>query len=200
MSGTRGLLRRLASANPVPEHRVETLVDQRWRDELPSLIRTRGVPPATEIRAQRKRGRVALAAALAVVLLAAPAYAVGRTVVGWLAAEPAPPEVVAEFGTYARQLGFNPEPGKAVLVAEDEQVRLFATTNTQGGYCFIVSTRADGGTCVPRRIAAAPAVAAYVSNVAAPAGDGRLLVVVGRIRNHQARAVSFADPDGETVT
>lgn len=78
--------------------------------------------------------------------MTAPAYAIGRSVSDWLGAEPAFPDIVSEFGRYTPQLGFNPERGKAVRVAEDDSVRLFATTNKQGTYCFVVSTRADGGT------------------------------------------------------
>jgi hypothetical protein len=74
------------------------------------------------------------------------------------------------------------------------------TVNKQGTYCFIVSTRADGGTCVSRTVAAASVVAGYVSNVAAGNGDMRLLTVIGRIRNPEARRVSFAAPDGNTIT
>jgi hypothetical protein len=165
-----------------------------WQDAL----RRAGVSRAREWR--WSRARLALAAAVVIALAAAPAYAIGRTVVDWLAAEPAPPEIVSDFGKYTPQLGFNPEPGKAVLVAEDDYVRLFATTNKQGTYCFIVSTRADGGTCVRPTVAAASVVAGYVSDVAAGKGDMRLRVVVGRIKNPEARGVSFAAPDGKTIT
>jgi hypothetical protein len=158
MTAARHTFVRLAAANPVPEQQIETLVDQRWRDDLPARIAERGAPSASRRRSHRSPARLVLAAAAVIVLTAAPAYAIGRTLVDWLSAEPAPPEIVSDFGNYAPQLGFNPEPGKAVLVAEDEHVRLFATTNKQGTYCFIVGTRADGGTCVSRAVASARGV------------------------------------------
>jgi hypothetical protein len=119
-------------------------------------------------------------------------------VVDWLTAEPAPPEVVDEFGRYTPQLGFDPEPGKAVLVARDEGVRLYVTTNKQGTWCFVLSTRADGGTCVRPAVADAPVVAAHVSDVSAGEAQ-RLGVLVGRIKAAEARTVRFADPDGTPV-
>jgi hypothetical protein len=134
-----------------------------------------------------------------IALAATPAFAIGRTLVDWLAAEPAPPEVVSDFGKYTPQLGFNPQPGKAVLVAEDDYVRLFATTNKQAPTASS-SAHEQTAARASRRVAAASVVAGYVSDVAAGKGDMRLRVVVGRIKNPEARRVSFPAPDGKTIT
>lgn len=195
----RAAFAKLVAANPVPERRIETLVDRESRIALLGRVTASGVPPTSRRRSTRSRERIAAAVFAAIIVGAAPAYAVGRSLVDWLAAESAPPDVVSDFGRYAPQLGFDPDPGKAVLVAEDRDVRLFATTNQRGTYCFILSTRADGGTCVSREVASSPVVAGYVSNVPL-GGDTRLLVVVGRIKDPEARAVSFTTPDGGSVT
>ena len=68
-----------------------------------------------------------------------PTTAVAATATGWLTGSPAPQSVVSDFGTYAPQLGFDPEPGRAVLVAQDGDVILYATTNKQGSYCLVTS-------------------------------------------------------------
>src|SRR5437763_741626 len=76
------------------------------------------------------RRRLALVA-LALGLLAIGA-AVAATTTDWLTGSPAPPSVTSDFGSYATQLGFNPEPGHAVQVATDGEMILYATTNKQG--------------------------------------------------------------------
>jgi hypothetical protein len=55
-------------------------------------------------------------------------------------------------------------PGSAVLVARTGADQLYATTNSEGSYCLVVSTpwkqpqTDDGGTCVSNQIAESPIV------------------------------------------
>lgn len=127
---------------------------------------------------------------LALALLAAPAYAIGR-VVGWVGGDPAPPSIVQNFGSYTPQLGFNPEPGKAVRVAADGSAALYATPNAQGSYCVATDTP-DGGICIQPKVAAEPLIAGIMPN--------KQMLVAGRVRDPRAVEISFTDPDGLRVT
>jgi hypothetical protein len=106
----------------------------------------------------------------------------------------------------APQLGFNPEPGRAVLVARDGGIILYATTNEQGGYCLVISAPwkrpsnlPDGGTCIPRERAAAPLVAGLVGASSGP-GDEQTYLIAGRTSDPAARTIRFADPGGASIT
>jgi hypothetical protein len=95
------------------------------------------------------RRRVALAVFVALVAIGTAAAATTT----WLGGSPAPPAVVDDFGSYTPQLGFHPDPGRAVLVAEDGDVALYATTNAEGTYCMLSRAtvevaRASSGACV----------------------------------------------------
>jgi hypothetical protein len=123
---------------------------------------------------------------------------------GWLTGEPAPPEVVTNFQAYTPQLGFHPDPGSAVLVAEDGPVKLYATTDREGTYCLDLvapwkpATTRDGGTCVPKPIASQAFVAGMLGG-GPDSQQGMTMVVAGRIADSQARSVQFTGPDGQTV-
>lgn len=140
--------------------------------------------------------------ALAVGLLVV-GTAVAATTTGWLTGGPAPNSVVSDFGAYTPQLGFSPEPGRAVLVARDGDVNLYATTNTQGSYCLIASAPwkrpaklPDGGTCIPPAQAAAPLIAGLVGASSSPASDEQTYLIAGRTRDPEARTIRFTDPTG----
>lgn len=137
------------------------------------------------------RGRLIVFSMLALALLAAPAYAIGRVVEGWVGGEPAPPSIVHNFGSYTPQLGFDPEPGKAVQVASDGSVALYATPNAQGSYCVATDTP-DGGICIQRKVAAEPLIAGIMPN--------KQMLVAGRVRDPRAVEIAFTDPDGLRVT
>ncbi len=137
------------------------------------------------------RPRLLVFAVLVLALLAGPAYAIGRAVEGWVGGEPAPPSIVHNFGSYTPQLGFNPEPGKAVRVASDGSAALYATPNAQGSYCVATDTP-DGGICIQPKVAAEPLIAGIMPN--------KTLLVAGRVRDPSAVAIAFTDPDGATVT
>jgi hypothetical protein len=131
-------------------------------------------------------------------LAAVPAFAVNRAIIGdWRDGEQAPREIVANLELYTPQLGFNPDPDNARLVAQDAHVRLYVTSNAQGTYCYIASTRLDGGTCVSKTVADAPVIAGFIG------GDGQHrtngLVMVGRIRDPRAHMVRFTAPGDEPV-
>lgn len=195
-------LHRLAEANPVPHYQVDALVPEGWSDEL--LTRVFDTP--IEPRRDGRRPRMLLVIAAALALLAAPSYAIARGLLGWLGAEPAPPAVVADFDSYARQLGFDPVPGKAVLVAEDGDFALYATTNRQGGYCLVTSAPwkrpdklPDGGSCVSAEEAAEPLRAMLGgASAARREGDRRLstFVIVGRAADPRAGMVRLTRADG----
>jgi hypothetical protein len=150
------------------------------------------------------RRRVALVA-LALGLLAI-GTAVAATKTDWLTGSPAPQSVVSDFGSYATQLGFNPEPGRAVQVAADGEMILYATTNKQGSYCLIASAPwkrpgklGEGGTCIPPAQAVAPLVAGLVGASSSPNGEQTYLIA-GRTTDPDARAIRFSDPTGAPIT
>lgn len=126
---------------------------------------------------------------------------------GWLTGSSAPESVVDDFGTYAPQLGFDPEPGRAVLVAEDGEFSLYATTNKQGSYCLVASapwkrpdTNPDGGTCIPPAIAAAPLIAGLVGAASDRSTNEQTYLIAGRTHDAAAREIRFTDPNGEAIT
>jgi hypothetical protein len=154
-------------------------------------------------RIRRRRRLVFLTTALA-----AAGIVVGASIAasGWLVGSPAPRNVKSDFGSYAPQLGFNPEPGKAVLVASGGPYRLYATTNKQGGYCVLVSApwkrpgpHGEGGDCVSRGQASVPFSAGIGGAAGAPHGGTRI-VLDGRTRQVGAARVRFTGPQGERVT
>ena len=103
------------------------------------------------VRARRRRLLIVAAAVAAGVLMGS--LAIAATSEGWLTGEPAPPGVVEGFRQYTPQLGFHPQAGKAQFVAQDGAVKLYATTNREGGICYLVdepwkpANAGDGGTC-----------------------------------------------------
>lgn len=170
---------------------------------LLELVRASPRPEKEPRRIRGWQAKVALGGVVFGVSGVIAALAIAGT--GWLTGEPAPPEVVTNFRLYTPQLGFHPDPGKAVLVARDGQVQLYATTDREGTYCLDVvapwkpATVHDGGTCVPQAIASADFAAGVVS--ASPVTEqGMTFVVVGRVADPKARSVRFADPGGNTVT
>jgi hypothetical protein len=147
--------------------------------------------------------------------VAALAIVVGLLVIGtalaattnWLTGSPAPKSVVSDFGSYTPQLGFNPVPGNAVLVAQDSNVRLYATTSKQGSYCLVASAPwkrpsklPDGGTCIPPAQAAAPLIAGLVGASSSQSGDQQTYLIAGRTADPVARTIRFTDPNGDPIT
>jgi hypothetical protein len=121
---------------------------------------------------------------------------------GWLTGSPAPPSVVADFGSYTPQLGFHPDPGSSVLVAEAGDSQLYATTNAEGSYCVVASApwkrpnqNPDGGTCVGERTAAQPIVAGIVGGSPTDINRNLTLLVAGRISVPGATSVNLSIPD-----
>lgn len=150
-----------------------------------------------ESRAQRRRRLVLLTSALT-----AAGIIVGTAIAatGWLVGSPAPPNVKSDFGSYGPQLGFNPRPGRAVLVARDGAYKLYATTNKQGGFCTLLVTpgykpgpHGEGGDC------AGPDRHSFEAT-AVPAGTSGTLVVFGRTTVRAAANVRFTTPNGGTGT
>lgn len=184
----------LAAANPVPDRRVAALVGERWSDHVLAGIVAQPFPADSPTRRLGRRTRRLVLAAAVLALLSAPTYAIARNLIdGWLAGEPAPPSVVANFDSYAPQLGFRPDAARAVVVAEDGDVSLYATTNDRGSYCLAAGAP-DGGVCIPPQHSSAPLIAGIMTN-----GDGRLLVT-GRAADPDARAIRFTGPGGNVVT
>lgn len=155
-------------------------------------------------RARRRLHRIVLVAAALAAVLVVTGAAVAET--GWLVGSPAPPRVKADFGSYAPQLGFNPKPGHAVLVASDGPYQLYATTNKQGTYCVLVSApwkrpgpKGEGGDCLSARITSARFWAG-TGGMAFGSGGDTQVVFDGRTTDPAAASVRFATPDGRTIT
>jgi hypothetical protein len=152
----------------------------------------------------RRRRRVLFATSA--VALAAVIVGTAIAATGWLVGSPAPPRVKADFGSYAPQLGFNPQPGKAILVASNGAYQLFATTNKQGGYCILVSApwkrpgpHGEGGDCSSRQQASVAFWAGFGGVAPAP-GKGMRLVIDGRTREARAATLRLATPGKQIVT
>jgi hypothetical protein len=125
---------------------------------------------------------------------------------GWLTGSPAPANVKSDFGSYATQLGFDPQPGKAVLVASDGDYELYATANEQGGFCTLVSApwkrpgpNGEGGDCVANPPDAA-AFWAGIGGISSEPNDATTLVIDGHTTDKGAASVEFDAPDGTAVT
>ena len=156
------------------------------------------------VRRERRRRRFVLTSG--VVVLGAVIVGTAIAATGWLVGSPAPPSVKSDFGSYAPQLGFNPQPGKAVLVASSGAYQLYATTNKQGGYCVLVSApwkrpgpHGEGGDCSSRQQASVAFWAGIGGMAGAPHGGTRV-VIDGRTRHRNAANVRFTAPEGKTIT
>lgn len=188
----RMLLELVRDADPVPAN----------LEEPPRALLERVLAsPRPATRPRRAAGwqtRVALGAAVLAVSGAVAALAVAGT--GWLSGTPAPPAVVTDFRGYDPQLGFHPDPGSTVLVAEDGGIGLYATTDREGTYCLALADpkspagTPDSGVCVPRSIASGHFIAGNLG------GTQTTVVVAGRIADARARSVRFTGPYGGTVT
>lgn len=194
---------RLSAANPLPPGTQANPVPQKWRAELLGRIAAEA-PPARARKRARPRRRLALVVIAVVALLAVPSYGVARDVIDWVRGEPAPQSVVDEFGTYAPQLGYQPDSGGAVLVAVDEgDVRLYSTYNDKGSYCLLLRApgrpSGDGGTCIQPKWAAEPLIA---GTLGATGGDDESSThfIGGRSDHPDARSIRFTDPDGGTIS
>jgi len=153
-----------------------------------------------EVASARRPGSRRRKVVVAVVIGLAVIGTAAATTTTWLRGSPAPPAVVSDFGSYTPQLGFHPDPGRAVLVADDGDVSLYATTNAEGSYCLVTSAPwkrpdklPDGGTCIPPAQAAAPFVAGLVG--ASPDS----LVIAGRTTSRGARTIRFTDAGGHPI-
>jgi hypothetical protein len=156
--------------------------------------------------ARRHRIRLLVTAALALGAVSA-GLAIGAT--GWLSGEPAPQAVVTDFEAYQQnggpQLGFHPDPGSAVLVAQDGDISLYATTNQEGTYCLILdgpwgsATRPPGGTCFPAFITSEHLIAGMLGGPREQANGWATFVVGGRTDDSTAKTIRFTNPDGEVI-
>ncbi len=195
---------RLTVANPLPPGTLANPAPEEWRAELLGRIAAENAPATHPRRRARRRTRLVLAAVAALALLAVPSYGVARDVIDWVRGEPAPKSVVDEFGTYAPELGYQPDSGGAVLVAVDEgDVRLYSTKNDKGSYCLLLRApgrpSGDGGTCIQPKWAAEPLIA---GTLGATGGDDESSThfIGGRSDHPDARSIRFADPDGHTIS
>ena len=126
---------------------------------------------------------------------------------GWLVGSPAPPDVKSGFGSYATQLGFNPQPGQAVLVASSGAYQLYATANTQGGLCTLVVTpwrpasAHEGGECTAAQgLPESSKFYASTGGQSALVDNASTVVVYGHTSDAGASSVQFDGPSGAPVT
>lgn len=154
---------------------------------------------AASRRVAARRRRMLTVVAIAAVGVLTASLALAATKGGWLTGSPAPPQAVTGFEQYTPQLGFHPEAGKAQFVAQDGPIKLYATSNREGGICYLVdepwkpANAGDGGTCASREQAAAPISAGGLG------GSADVLVVGGRVADERARSINFTTPTGEPV-
>ena len=126
---------------------------------------------------------------------------------GWLIGSPAPKDVKADFGSYATGLGFNPQPGQAVLVASSGPYQLYATANIQGGLCTLVVTpwipasAHEGGECsAADDLPDSSKFYASTGGQSALVDNARTVAVYGHTSDAGASSVQFDGPNGAPVT
>jgi hypothetical protein len=193
------LFQTVREADPLPAAGV----GEPPQELLQRVLSARAEPkPARPLQGRR---RLVLVAAMLALGGAVAGLAIAGT--GWLTGEPAPPAVVTNFEVYTPQLGFHPNPGSAVRVAEDGAISLYATTNKEGTYCLDVTSpwksaqTLDGGTCVPAAIASGHLIAGVMGGSAnGQAGGQTTLVVGGRIDDSAARTIRFTGPDRRVIS
>lgn len=159
--------------------------------------------PSRTRRARAWQARVVLVAVVLGATAVIASLAIAGT--GWLVGSPAPATVKSDFGSYASQLGFNPVPGQATLVASNGAYQLYATLNSQGGACMLVGTpwkrpgpNGEGGDCTANSPDSTPFWAG--TGGMATTSNGTTLVIYGRTTSTGAASVQFDSPDGNTVT
>jgi hypothetical protein len=160
------------------------------------------------IAARKRRRRLGFLAAALVLAVLGSGITVAAT--HWPLGEPAPPAVVHDFEQYTPQLGFNPDPRGARLVARADGISLYATATRQGTYCTVVATpwrggktMGDGGSCVTRQTVAEP-IAAGVRDVGLRGDWNQVpqevtLAIVGRVADPKVRFIRFDGFFGEEV-
>jgi len=203
ISSTQRAFARLSAADPLSPGARAGAISQEWRDELLARIATE-TPPSPRIeRRPHQRGRLVLVAAVALALLAVPSYGVARDVIQWVRGEPAAQSVVEDFESYAPQLGYQPDAGGAVLVAVENDVRLYSTKNDKGSYCLVLTApgrpSGDGGTCIQPKWAAEPLIAGILGSTAGD-DDSSTKFIAGRSDHRDASSIRFSDPDGGTIS
>jgi hypothetical protein len=158
---------------------------------------------AASRRVVARRRRIFVVIAVAVVGVLTASLSLAATQTGWLTAKPAPPEAVIGFEQYTPQLGFHPQVGQAEFVAQDGQIKLYATSNREGGICYLVdepwkpANAGDGGTCSTKAKADAPITAGLLGMSALSDAGLATIVVAGRVRSPAARTIRFEDPPAE---
>jgi hypothetical protein len=175
--------------------------------ELPHELLERVLATPRPESKPRRTPRWQVRFALVAVVLGLSAVVAGLAIAGtgWLIGSPAPANVKSDFGTYSTQLGFNPQPGKALLVAGNGDYQLYATRNKQGGLCTLVGTpwytpgsSGEGGDCS----ANPPDASAFWAGIGgmANAPNATTLVLDGHTTDAGAASVQFDGPNGEPVT
>ena len=145
--------------------------------------------------ARRRRRRRALAASGALAL-AVTGAALAVATRDAFRATPAPPAVEENFSQHRPELGFDPVPGAAELVAREGEFSLYRTPSRQGTYCVTWTsadaprTVGDGGSCVTRAVADAPLTAGILTN------EMRTALVAGRVQALGAARVQLTAMDG----
>lgn len=198
----RTLMNVVCAADPLASDAARA-DDQSRREVLfETILATPQSAPSRRVTART----VVLFAAVAIAVAVVPAALAFGTLVDLLRGDPAPAEVVAGFGSYRTELGFHPEPGKAVRVARDGDVSLYVTTNSEGTYCLTITapwkpaTQSDGGGCVTRSEATASFIVGLGGVGPSRSDRGTTMIVHGRTSVAGAVTIRFLSPDGEVVT
>jgi len=156
----------------------------------------RELEAAAARRSARRRHRRRALAASAALALAVTGAALAVATRDAFRTTPAPPAVEENFSLYRPELGFDPVPGAAELVAREGEFRLYRTPSRQGTYCVTWTsadaprTVGDGGSCVTRSVAEAPLAVGILTNAT------RTTLVAGRVQALGAERIQLTAMDG----
>ena len=186
------LLKRLRSANPVPDSVVSTLQARLWGQTL--------APPAKPTRRPWARRHVVAVVLAVAALLAAPALAFRFGVIDFSTAPTAPPKIVEDFSSLSvgAPRGMDPRvlAGQTRLVGNAVGHRLWVAPTKAGGLCYMWSG-ASGGCDTLGTVPLDVTWSGTTTTAAAPVAS--FPAVDGFVRSRWVDDVQITLDDGTTV-